>query len=138
MKKVFIDTNILLDLIADRRPFSKHAISIFKHAEKKNIQLYTSSHTMATTHYMLQQYMDDKKLRRIMLSVLDYLNIIAINKDMIKKGLQSRQKDFEDALQLQSAYSIKDIDCLITRNRRDYNQALIPILSPDEFTRQLK
>jgi hypothetical protein len=87
---------------------------------------------------MLQQYMNDKKLRRIMLSVLDYLNIIAINKDMIKKGLQSRQKDFEDALQLQSAYSIKDIDCLITRNRRDYNQSLIPILSPDEFTLQLK
>lgn len=138
MKKVFIDTNILLDLIADRRPFSKHAIAIFKHAEKKKIQLYTSAHTMATTHYLLQQYMDDKKLRRIMLSVLDYLNIIAINKDMIKKGLQSRQKDFEDALQLQSAYSIRDIDCLITRNRRDYIQSLIPILSPDEFTRQLK
>lgn len=138
MKKIFIDTNILLDLIADRRPFSKHAISIFKHAEKKKIQLFTSAHTIATTHYMLQQFMDEKKLRRIMLSLLDYLNIIAINKEMIKKGLQSRQKDFEDALQLHCAYSIKDIDCLITRNRRDYTQALIPILSPDEFTRQLK
>ncbi|MEN9334579.1 MAG: hypothetical protein RLY35_1759 [Bacteroidota bacterium] len=138
MKKVFIDTNILLDLIADRRPFSKHAISIFKHAEQKKIQLYTSAHTMATTHYLLQQYMDDRQLRRILLSILDYLNIISINKEIIKKGLLSRQKDFEDALQLQSAYSIKDIDCLITRNRKDYNQAVIPILSPDEFSRLIK
>ena len=57
MKKVFIDTNILVDLIADRIPFSKYAIEIFNNAERKKIKLFTSSHSIATTHYLLKKYL---------------------------------------------------------------------------------
>jgi predicted nucleic acid-binding protein len=138
MKKVFIDTNILLDLIANRRPFSKYAILIFTLAEQQKIQLFTSSHTMAATHYLLQKWMDEKQLRQVLLNILQYLQIIPIDSEMIKKGLQSRNKDFEDELQLQSAYSIQDMDCLITRNRKDYVHATLPIFSPDEFARTMK
>lgn len=49
---VFLDTNILVDLIADRKAFSKHAIEIFKYAEDFKVQLFTSSHSIATTHYL--------------------------------------------------------------------------------------
>jgi len=50
MKKIFVDTNILLDLLADRKPFSKHAVDIFNAAEQEKIQLFTSSHSIATTY----------------------------------------------------------------------------------------
>lgn len=138
MKKVFIDTNILLDLIANRRPFSKYAILIFTQAEQKKIKLFTSSHTMAATHYLLQKWMNEKQLRQVLLNLLHYLQIIPIDSEMIKRGLQSKNKDFEDELQLQSAYSIQDMDCLITRNRKDYMHAVIPVLSPDEFIRTMR
>ena len=138
MKKVFIDTNILLDLIANRRPFSKYAILIFTQAEQKKIKLFTSSHTMAATHYLLQKWMNEKQLRQVLLNLLHYLQIIPIDSEMIKRGLQSTNRDFEDELQLQSAYSIQDMDCLITRNRKDYMHAVIPVLSPDEFVRTMK
>ena len=55
MKKIFVDTNIIVDLIADRKPFSKFAIDLFSKAENKKIRLFTSSHSIATTHYLLKK-----------------------------------------------------------------------------------
>ena len=52
MKRIFADTNIIVDLIADRRPFSKYAIEIFSRAEQKDIELFTSSHSIATTYWL--------------------------------------------------------------------------------------
>lgn len=137
MKKIFVDTNILIDLIADRRPFSKFAIQLFSKAEEKKIKLYTSSHTIATTHYLLKKYLDEKDLREILINILDYLNIVAIDLDVLKKGLKSKHKDFEDALQIISAYSIEKIDCIVTRNIKDFKESEIPVLSPDELTKHL-
>ncbi|MFN5213672.1 MAG: type II toxin-antitoxin system VapC family toxin [Bacteroidota bacterium] len=137
MKKIFVDTNILVDLIADRKPFSKFAIQIFSKAEERKIRLYTSSHSIATTHYLLKKYIDEKELRDVLNSILDYLNVVAIDIDIIKKGLKSKYKDFEDALQIISAYSIVKIDCIVTRNANDFKGSEIPVLTPDELIKYL-
>jgi predicted nucleic acid-binding protein len=138
MKKVFVDTNILVDLIADRKPFSKFAVQIFSRAEKRKIKLYTSSHSIATTHYLLKKYMDEKDLRDVLLNVMDYLQVVAIDHDVIKKGLRSGHKDFEDAVQIISAGSIENLDCIVTRNIKDFKGADIPVLSPDELVSRFK
>lgn len=137
MKKVFVDTNILVDLIADRKPFSKFAIQLFSKAEERKIKLYASSHSIATTHYLLKKYIDEKDLREVLFNILDYLNIIAIDLDVLKKGLKSKHKDFEDALQIISAYSIEKIDCIVTRNIKDFKESEIRVLSPDELIKYL-
>lgn len=137
MKKVFVDTNILIDLIADRKPFSKFAIEIFEMAEEKKIKLFTSSHSIATTHYLLKKYIEEKELREIIYTLLDYVVIIPIDIDVIKKGLKSKHKDFEDALQIICAYSIEKITCIVTRNTRDFKGSEIPVLTPDEFINEV-
>lgn len=137
MKKVFIDTNILVDLIADRRPFSKFAIQLFSKAEERKIKIYTSSHSIATTHYLLKKYIDEKELRDVLHNILDYLYIVAIDIDVIKKGLKSKHKDFDDALQIISAYSIDKLDCIVTRNTKDFKSSEILVLTPDELVKYL-
>lgn len=137
MKKIFVDTNILVDLIADRRPFSKFAIELFNKAEEKKVKLYTSSHSIVTTHYLLKKYIDEKELREVLHNILDYLNVVAIDIDIIKKGLRSKHKDFEDAVQIITAYSIEKIDCIVTRNTRDFKDSEIPVLTPDELSKRL-
>lgn len=137
MKKIFVDTNILVDLIADRRPFSKFAIQIFSTAEDKKIKLYTSSHSIATTHYLLKKFIDEKDLRDVLLNIIDYVNVIPIDIDVIKKGLKSKHKDFEDALQIYSAYSIEKMDCIVTRNIKDFKDSDIPVFSPDELIKNI-
>jgi predicted nucleic acid-binding protein len=133
MKKVFIDTNILVDLIADRKPFSKFAIEIFSKAEENKIKIFTSSHSIATTHYLLKKYIDEKNLREIITNLLDFLTVIPVDIDILKKGLRSKNKDFEDAIQIQCASSVEKIDYIVTRNTKDFKESEIIVLSPDEF-----
>ncbi len=133
MKKVFLDTNIIVDLVADRKPFSKYAIEIFKKAEEKKIRLFTSSHSIATTHYLLKKYLDEKTLRDILYNLLDYLTVIAIDTDVLKKGLRSKHKDFEDAIQIFCASTIEKIDCIVTRNTKDFRDSELLVLTPDEL-----
>lgn len=135
MTKIFVDTNILVDLLADRKPFSKFAISIFSTAEKKKIKLYTSSHSIATAYYLLQKYADEKKLRTTLLNLQDYLHVIAVDQDIIKKALKSKHKDFEDAIQIYCAGSIEKMQCIVTRNVRDFKHSEIPALSPEAFVK---
>ena len=137
MRKIFIDTNIIVDLIADRKPFSKYAIEIFSNAENKKIKLYTSSHSIATTYYLLKKFVDDKALREILLGLIDYVAIIPVDTVVLSKGLRSKQKDFEDSIQIYCASSIERIDYIITRNIKDFKGSEIPVLSPDELCAKL-
>lgn len=137
MKKVFLDTNILVDLIADRKPFSKFAIQIFQSSESNKIQLFTSSHSIATTYYLLKKFVDDKSLRSTLLGLFEYLTVVPVNADILTKGLRSKQKDFEDAVQIFCATSIEKMDCIVTRNIKDFKGSEIPVLAPDEFCAKL-
>jgi len=133
MKKVFLDTNIIVDLIADRKPFSKYAIEIFQLAEENKLQLFTSSHAIATTHYLLKKYLDEKSLREVLYNLLDFLTVIPVDIDIIKKGLRSNHKDFEYSIQILCASSIEKMNYIITRDGKDFKGSEIPVLSPDEF-----
>ncbi len=78
MKKFFIDTNIVVDYLACREPFSHHALAIFEAADEGRIQLYLSSHSIATTYYILQKYTEEKQLRKAMAALMDCCEVIAV------------------------------------------------------------
>ncbi len=133
MIKVFLDTNVIVDLISERKPFSKYAIEIFQKAEEGKLELFTSSHSIATTHYLLKKYMTEKNLREVLINLLDYLTVIAVDVDILKRGLRSSHKDFEDSIQIFCASSIENIHSIITRNGKDFKGSEIKILTPDEL-----
>lgn len=136
--KVFIDTNILIDLLGDRKPYSKFAIEIFKAAEQRKIALYATTNSLATTHYLLKKYIDEKKLRQILEGLLEYLHIVPVDEHVFRQGLKSRHKDFEDALQMIAASGIPGITCIVTRNLKDFIHSEVEVVSPDEFVKKLK
>lgn len=137
MKRLFIDTNIIIDLIADRKPFSKYAVEIFNLAENKKIRLYTSSHSIATTYYLLKKFIDDKSLKAILLGLFEFVSVIPVDQQVLSKGLRSKQKDFEDAIQVYCATTIEKIDCIVTRNIKDFKGVEIPVLNPDEVVSKI-
>ncbi len=137
MKTVFVDTNIIIDLLADRPPFSKYAIEIFSLAETHQVKLFASSHSLATTHYILKKFIDEKKLREILHDLLDYVTIVPVDFHIIRKSLLSKHKDFEDAIQIVAAISVTELDYIVTRNIKDFRDAPITVLPPDELMRSL-
>lgn len=137
MKKIFVDTNILVDLLADRKPFSKYAVEIFNASENKKVKLFTSSHSIATTYYILKKFIDDSSLRKTLLGLIEYMTIIPVDTEVLTKGLRSKQKDFEDSIQIYCATTINKIDCIVTRNVKDFKGCEIIVLTPDELCSKL-
>lgn len=137
MKRVYVDTNILIDFLIDRPPFTKAAIAIFSMADKKRVKLFTSSHAYATTHYILKKHIEEAALRALLLSLLDYIELIPVDINIIKRSLASKHKDFEDAIQIFTANSIDQIDFIVTRNLKDFKDAGIKVLPPDELLNYL-
>lgn len=136
MKKVFADTNILIDLIANRQPYSKFAIRLFQKAENKEMEIFTSSHSIATAHYVLKKHTSEENLRGVLYQLMNYITVIPIDTNMIKKGLRSGFKDFEDSLQIFCAASIPQIDGIITRNIKDFKDSEIPAFTPDQILQE--
>ena len=133
MKRIFLDTNIIVDLIADRKPFSKYAIQLFQKAEQNEVELFTSSHSIATTHYLLKKYLGEKEWREVLFDLIDYFTVIAVDEAILKKGLRSNHRDFEDSIQILCASSIEKMDCIVTRNTKDFKTSEIPVFNPDEI-----
>jgi predicted nucleic acid-binding protein len=140
MIKIFLDTNIIIDLLAERQPFYKYAVEIFKKAHTGDVKLFTSSHSIATSHYLLKKHVEEKELRTILLDVLEFVSIISVDEEVMKNSLRSNYKDFEDAVQILCANSIENMDFIVTRNIKDFKNSPVLVLPPhlafDKITKQ--
>ena len=132
-KNVFIDTNILVDVFANRKPFVENSLKIYNLCIKRKIKLFTSSNTITTIHYILKKTISEDKARVAIEHIVEYAEIIPVDITIIRKSLKSSHKDFEDAVQIVAAESISDMDCIVTRDLKDYKNAQIEVLTPDEF-----
>ena len=137
-KNIFLDTNILVDIVTNRKPYSQNAISIFDYCQRKDIIMYCTSHSIATLHYLAKKIVNEKELRSIIEDLLDTISIIAVSESILKKSLKSNHKDFEDAIQITAAQSINTMDCIVTRDLKDYKFSEINVYTPDEFLTQLQ
>lgn len=132
IKKVFVDTDIILDLALAREPFLKASHSVLALLENNIAFGHTSSNCIANIYYVLRKVSGDHNARAFITGLLKFLAIIPIEHADITKALQSNIRDFEDALQHFSA-ARNLCDCIITRNLADYKNSTIRIYSPVEF-----
>ena len=128
----FLDTNIIVDLLQKRNPHFEIASEIFNYSTKVNLELYVSSHSIATLHYICKKNIKEAELRELIDEFLNFIKIIPIDEGILRKSLKSNHKDFEDAIQIFCAHKIEKIDGIITRNLKDFSTSEIPVFAPDE------
>lgn len=138
MKKLFVDTNIVIDLLAKRNPFYREAANLFSLADNGGVELATSSLTIANTHYVLQRQIDPGKAKQILRKLRLIISILPLNEKLIDLALNDQTfPDFEDALQYFSALEFQQ-NLIITRNLRDFKQADLPVMTADQFMESLR
>ena len=137
MKNVFLDTNILMDILANRQPFYKTSSEIYKLGLRKKTSFFTSSNTISTLHYLLKKFVSEENIRKALDEITEDVKIIPVDYNIIKKSLKSNHKDFEDAIQIVAAQSIEDMYCIVTRDLKDYKNAEINVFTPDEFLNKI-
>jgi predicted nucleic acid-binding protein len=137
MKNIFLDTNVLMDILANRQPFYKSSSEIYKLGLGEKVNFFTSSNTISTLHYLLKKFTSEENIRQSLEEIINVVSIISVDINIIKKSLKSNHKDFEDAIQIVSAQSIKDMYCIVTRDLKHYKHAEINVMTPDDFLNTL-
>ena len=135
--RVFLDTNVMIDLIISRHPFHKGIAEIVKIAEKKELKLYTSSLSFVNTFYVASK----NNTKELVIESLKKFRIICdvtiIDELNVDKSLLSDFEDFEDAVQYFTALK-KNCNYIITGDSKDFKNSKILTLSPTEFLKIIK
>ncbi|GHT17610.1 DNA-binding protein [Bacteroidia bacterium] len=129
---VFLDTNILLDLLLEREPYCTPTAYLVSLADKGKIRLSISSLTVANANYTLSKRMGIGKARLLLQNVCVLCAVTSVDEQVIKKALFSKFEDTEDAIQYESALSAR-ADVIITRNPKDFKHSELPTMDAQEF-----
>ena len=132
MKNIFLDTNVVIDFLADRRPFSLLAAKIFNYSLQGKVKVYISAFSYNNIYYILRQSLTGSETIKLLDDLCDMTEIADVTRAIIKKSLKTDFKDFEDAIQYNCALSIGRLDFIVTRNTKDFKKSTLPVLSPEE------
>ena len=131
MEKIFVDANIVMDLLEKREEFYQEAQELFTLSDKKNVKLYISALTLANVHFLLYKHLK-MEARKVLAKFKVLVEVLAVDDKIIDLSLTSDLKDFEDAIQYYTAIE-NDMDIIITRNKKDFKNVNLPILTAKEF-----
>jgi len=133
MKKILVDTNIILDLLAKRRVFYDSASKLFSLADQNKIELYISSLSIANANYVLSKILNPLDAKDILRRFKVLVSIIPLTDKIIHLALNDNNfSDFEDGLQYYSALGA-NCKILISRDKKGFKSAKLPIMSAEEF-----
>ena len=136
--RAFIDTCVVIDALQSREPFAKDAQDIFLAAANNLYLGYISAKTVTDIYYLMHRHTHDDKASRDILnklfSLFDVLDTAGID---CRKAVLSPVSDFEDAVMVETALR-SEVDCIVTRNLRDFTKSPVPVYEPKAFLKLLE
>lgn len=136
MTRLFLDTNIVIDVLGRREPFCNDALQLFTLAYNKQVQLIVSPMTYATTAYTLRKH-GPEGVKKLLYNFRQLSHVATTNERIIDDSLASQFEDFEDAMQYYAALKAK-ADIIITRNGKDFKNSRIPVMTAAEYIASLE
>lgn len=132
MEKVFVDTNIIIDLLAKREPFYKDAQDLFTLSDKKEIELCISSLSFAKAYYSIAKHHKEVDAKKYLSKFKVLVTVFPLEDKAIELALASDFTDFEDGLQYFIAMD-NEAEIIITRNKKDFKSSKIPVMTAGEY-----
>jgi len=136
--KIFLDTDVALDHLADRQPFAEYAHRILALGETGELTVCVSSLSFSNLYYVLRKLKGHADAVALLGKLKLLVRVSAVSESEIQAALASSFKDFEDAIQHFAAKTEGGIGAIVTRNKPDYSVSEIPVLSPEEFLTRLE
>jgi hypothetical protein len=119
-KLILIDLNIVLDVLQKRAPYYEASANLLAAVETGRVNGYLAAHSLTTLFYLIKK------------DLLQFIKVAPVDQTTIEQALNLNYPDFEDAVQMMSAVQCK-VNCLVTRNIKDYQPALLPVMQPVEY-----
>ncbi len=130
--KILFDTNIILDVLLNRKPFVELSANLVSSVENKTIEGYLCATTITTLDYLISKSRNRETAKIEIQKLLTLFQIADVNSNVLSMAINSGFTDFEDAVQYFSG-KCSNVDGLVSRNTKDYKKAVLPIYTPDEL-----
>ena len=133
MESVLIDTDVILDFFFDRQPFAEFAAELFFLCENNVVKGYTTPVIISNVYYLLRKTAKHEIIIEKLKQLLSLIDIIAMDKEVVINALNSKFKDFEDALQNFAALNNGAIQFILTRNIKDFQNSNLAVITPEMY-----
>ena len=137
MKHFFLDTNVVLDFLAQREPFAAPATNLFHQAEKGNAVLHVSSLSFSHALYLLRKSVGSASARSLLVDLSGIVAIATVDAAHVNEALRSNFADFEDAIQYFAARSIPAVSHIVPRDPKGFAGGELPVVTPTKALRLL-
>ena len=131
MTRLFLDTNIVVDLLDRREPFCHDAVRLFSMAYNKQVQLVVSPMTYSTASFLLRKH-GPEGVRKLLSNFRQLARVSTTDERTVDDSLASQFQDFEDAMQYYTALRA-DVEVIITRNGKDFTASRISVMTAGEY-----
>lgn len=130
--KVLIDTNVILDLLLDRPPFSEDATRLLSALERQGAEIFIPATSITTIYYIARKFTTRHKTRKQLSALLSSYSIAGIDGPILERALGLSCDDYEDAVIMEAASTV-GADAIITRDAKGFRAASISVFSPRDF-----
>lgn len=131
--RVLIDTNVIIDALTSREPWSESAETIFIMAANHIIDMYITASSATDIYYLVRKYLHStEQAKQIMEKLYSLVGILSVSSAECVDALASAISDYEDAI-IERVSVKANIDYIITRNVKDYQPGMVKAILPDDF-----
>ncbi len=134
--KILFDTNVVLDVLIDRKPFSDLATKLVSRVEKKELEGFLGATTVTTIYFLASKMVGKKKADQEISKLLSIFQVASVDKSVLDEAIKTRFGDFEDSV-LHEAAKLIGVQGIVTRNPKDFRKATLSIYSPEELNKML-
>lgn len=132
MKQVLFDSDVLIDVLAQRQPFVTASAQALNRVTQPEVQGFVSGHAVTNIFYILRRQVGSETARELVSRLLQHLQVASVTGEVIRAALQSPITDFEDAVTSEAA-NAEGVEVIVTRNTPDFATSAIPAVLPEVF-----
>ena len=134
--KVLVDTNVILDVLCDRKEFVADSLRVFQCCEAQRVTGYISALSIPNIVYIMRKELDPERIREILHTLTMVFSVVELREDDLLKAAELPFSDYEDAIQSICAARL-GADYIVTRNGRDFVNSAVPAIIPTDLLKQL-
>jgi len=132
LRQVLFDSDVLIDVLAQRQPFVTASAQALSRVTQPEVQGFVSGHAVTNIFYILRRQVGSETAQELLSRLLQHLQVASVTDEVIRAALQSLMTDFEDAVTSEAA-NAAGVEVIVTRNTPDFAASAIPTVLPEEF-----
>ncbi len=130
--RIMLDTNVIIDVLLDRKPFSEDSSAVLSLCEEHFFEAFVSASAITDIFYLVRKHTNSTELAyNATGTLLRIVDVCSVTNENVMTAFNTRARDFEDCLVAECAKSI-ECECIITRNKKDFSSFGIDVLTPAE------